>query len=136
MHTITRRTALAASVSLPLLPVASYATPVDPVIPAYRAWCDSLTALEENVKERVEDEAAYYRQWASRLALSDTVATTPAGLALQIRFTFSLWGEVDRDGKSSTSMPITSTTGPRITKGAFCAPCLPVPREWRTPENL
>ncbi len=27
MHTITRRTALAASVTLPLLPVASYATP-------------------------------------------------------------------------------------------------------------
>ena len=30
MKTITRRTALAASVSLPLLPVASYATPADP----------------------------------------------------------------------------------------------------------
>ena len=36
--TITRRTALAASVTLPLLPVSAYATPADPAVEAYRAW--------------------------------------------------------------------------------------------------
>ena len=36
MNTITRRTALAASVTLPLLPVASYAAPADPAVEAYR----------------------------------------------------------------------------------------------------
>jgi len=35
MTTITRRTALAASVTLPLLPVASYATPADPAVTAF-----------------------------------------------------------------------------------------------------
>ena len=36
MNTITRRTALAASVTLPLLPVSAYATPADPAVEAYR----------------------------------------------------------------------------------------------------
>ncbi len=35
MKTITRRTALAASVSLPLLPVSATATPADPVVTAF-----------------------------------------------------------------------------------------------------
>ena len=34
MKTITRRTALAASVTLPLLPVSAYATPADPTVAA------------------------------------------------------------------------------------------------------
>ncbi len=93
-------TALAASVTLPLLPVSAFAKPaVDPVIPAYRAWCESLTAFENVFTERPDDESAHkvahVREFASRLALSDIVATTPAGLALQIRFAFSVFGEVD-----------------------------------------
>ena len=38
MKTLTRRTALAASVTLPLLPVSAYATPADPAVVAYHAW--------------------------------------------------------------------------------------------------
>ncbi len=44
MNTITRRIALAASVTLPLLPVASYATPADPAVEA-----DRITVKEINV---------------------------------------------------------------------------------------
>ncbi len=39
MKTITRRTALAAPVTLPLLPVPSYAQPADdPAVEAYEEW--------------------------------------------------------------------------------------------------
>ena len=34
----------------------------------------------------------------ARLALSDTVATTPAGLALQLRFAFAVFGDPGYDG--------------------------------------
>ena len=99
--TITRRAALAASVTLPLLPVASYATPADPAVEAYRTWHEDLTALIQLLGDRAEDEpahnAAHDREFASRLALSDTIATTPAGLVLQIQFAFAVFGEVDHD---------------------------------------
>ena len=36
MKTITRRTALAAPVTLPLLPVSAFAAPADPAVEAYR----------------------------------------------------------------------------------------------------
>ena len=101
MKTITRRAALAASVTLPLLPVASYATPADPAVAAYRPWHEDLTALIQLLGDRAEDEpahnAAHNREFASRLALSDTIATTPAGLVLQIQFAFAVFGEVDHD---------------------------------------
>ncbi len=39
MHTtITRRTALAVPVTLPLLPVSAFAAPADPVLAAYAEW--------------------------------------------------------------------------------------------------
>ncbi len=38
------------------------------------------------------------RAWVTRLALSDTVATTPAGLALQIRFAFVMFGDLGYGG--------------------------------------
>jgi len=37
MKTITRRTALAVPVTLPVLPVSAFATPADPAVEAYRA---------------------------------------------------------------------------------------------------
>ena len=101
MTTITRRAALAASVTLPLLPVASYATPADPAVEAYRTWHEDLTALIQVLGDRAEDEpahnAAHDREFAARLALSDAVATTPAGLVKQIQFAFAVFGEVDHD---------------------------------------
>ncbi len=47
MKTITRRTALAVPVTLPLLPVSAFATPAerDPVVEAYRTW---LAAYDAN----------------------------------------------------------------------------------------
>ena len=39
-------------------------------------------------------EAAHDREWASRLALSDAIATTRTGLACQVRFAHAEFGEV------------------------------------------
>ena len=46
MNTITRRTALAASVTLPLLPATAYAAPADPAVEAYWAWRAAREAYE------------------------------------------------------------------------------------------
>jgi len=100
MHT-TRRNIIAGAAALPLLPVSALAMPADPVVAAYRTWREDLTALIQVLGDRAEDEpahnAAHDREFASRLALSDTIATTPAGLVLQIQFAFAVFGEVDHD---------------------------------------
>jgi hypothetical protein len=85
-NTITRRTALAASVTLPLLPVTAYATPADLAVEAYREWRAAYDANAASIDSGVdndtpEGQVLSNREWASRLALSDAVATTPAGLA-------------------------------------------------------
>ncbi len=118
MNTTTRRTilagaaalpllpgaALAASATLPLMPVSAIAAPgnaTDPAVAAYRTWREDFTTLIRLLGDRAEDEAAHNaahdREFASRLALSDTIATTPAGLVLQIQFAFAVFGEVDHD---------------------------------------
>ena len=101
MNTTTRRAVIAASVTLPLLPVSAFATPADPAVEAYRTWHEDLTALIQVLGDRAEDEpahnAAHDREFAARLALSDSIATTPAGLVLQIQFAFAVFGEVDHD---------------------------------------
>ena len=108
MHT-TRRTilagaaALAAPVSLPLLPLASYAQPADPAIAAHREWLAAYNANEGFLATGEEGDtpeglAMFDRVWAARLALSDAVATTPAGLALQLRFAFAVFGDPGYDG--------------------------------------
>ena len=38
------------------------------------------------------------REWVARLALSDVVATTPAGLVYQVRFAFGVFGSLARSG--------------------------------------
>ena len=79
----------------------AFATPADPAVEAYQAWREYLTTLIRVLGDRAEDEAAHNaahdREFASRLALSDTIATTPAGLVLQIQFAFAVFGEVDHD---------------------------------------
>ena len=82
--TITRRAALAASVSLPLLPVASYATPADPAVEAYGVWRAAYGVHEVFLNthddwETPEGQAVGDREWEARHALSDAFATTPAG---------------------------------------------------------
>ncbi len=103
MKTITRRTAIAASVTLPLLPVASYATPADPAVEAFRTWRAAYDANDAFLAtggddEHPEGKVLYDRVGAARLALSDAVATTPAGLACQIRFAFAVFGDPGHDG--------------------------------------
>ncbi len=104
MKTITRRTAIAASVTLPLLPVTALATPADPAVEAYREWRAAYDAYENSSKqpEALIDESFVEpygdREWAARLALSDAVATTPAGLACQVRFAFGVFGSLEGDG--------------------------------------
>ncbi len=95
--------ALAAPVTLPLLPVASYVQPDDPAVAAYREWLAAYHANDAFLAAGKDDETPegqtmYNRVCAARLALSDVVATTPAGLALQIRFTFAVFGDPGVDG--------------------------------------
>ncbi len=99
MTTITRRTALAASVTLPLLPVSAFAAPADPAVEAYRAWRAAYGAREVFLDthddwDAPEVTASCDREWATRHALSDTIATTPAGLACQVRFAFGAFGQL------------------------------------------
>ena len=105
MKTITRRTALAASVTLPLLPAAALAMPAesDPVVHAYREWLTAYGANDAYLAtgeegDTPEGKAMCGRVWAARDALSDAIATTPAGLALQIRFAFAVFGDPGYDG--------------------------------------
>ncbi len=100
---ITRRTALAMPVTLPLLPVSAYAAPADPAVEAYRAWLDAYNANDAFLAtgeegDTPEGKAMCGRVWTARSALSDVVATTPAGLALQIRFAFAVFGDPGYDG--------------------------------------
>ncbi len=88
--TTTRRAVIAASVTLPLLPVASYAQPGDPAVAAYRKWLVANEAYERSFgPPDVPDDdpvmiAASDAALAANLALCDTVATTPEGLAGQV----------------------------------------------------
>ena len=95
--------ALAVPVTLPLLPVASYAAPADPAVKAYQAFLAAYGANDAFLATGRDDEhpegsVLFDRVWAARLALSDTVATTPAGLALQIRFAFVVFGDPGYNG--------------------------------------
>ncbi len=97
--TITRRTALAVPVTLPLLPVSAYATPADPAVEAYRTWRAASGAHEVFLDthsdwETPEGQRLQGREWAERHALSDTIAITPAGLACQVRFAFDAFGHL------------------------------------------
>ena len=118
MSIITRRTAIAGAATLPLLPAAAlaaggrlgkfrqlslFAQPADPAVAAHRDWLAAYDANDVFLAAGKDDEtpeglAMYNRVWAARLALSDVVATTPAGLALQIRFAFVMFGDLGYGG--------------------------------------
>ncbi len=97
-------TALAVPVTLPFLPVSAFATPADdPAVAAYEEWLAAYDAYDAFLATGEEGDtpeglAMSNRVWAARLALSDAVATTPAGLALQIRFAFGVFGDPGHDG--------------------------------------
>jgi len=92
-------TALAVPVTLPLLPASAYATPADPAVEAYRTWraAYGVRAAFLNTHDdwdTPEAQAVHDREWDSRHTLSDTIATTPAGIACQVRFAFGVFGEL------------------------------------------
>ena len=101
--TITRRTALAASVTLPLLPVAAYATTADPAVEAYREWRAAYdvraASLEADVEDNTPEGQVFSdREWAARLALSNARATTPAGLTCRVMFALGVFGDLTMGG--------------------------------------
>ena len=104
MNTITRRTALAAPVTLPLLPVSAYATPADPAVEAYRVWRAAFVAWEGILRrpDLPDDDpamlAAMRAEWQAKVDLASMVATTPEGLAGQIRMGLGMFGEMNDPG--------------------------------------
>ena len=102
MNTITRRTALAVPVTLPLLPVAAFAQPADPVLAAHAEWQQLLRAWVALLKTNDEEcpilRAADDAEIAAQGAVANAVATTAEGLLTQIRFAFYAFGEIRRGG--------------------------------------
>ena len=104
MSNITRRATLAASVTLPLLPVTAYATPADPAVEAFRRWSIAQSAYVRSFdRPHVPDDdpvmiAVGEAAFSADIALCDTVATTPAGLAGKLRLAFDLFGLVKHGG--------------------------------------
>ena len=111
MNTITRRTALAAPVTLPLLPVSALATPADPVVTAFAEWkaldrertrvtsvFNALEAQHGPVSEQAiayENETVapiYVRLGIVDYRIAEMIATTPAGLAGQAHIALELFG--------------------------------------------
>jgi hypothetical protein len=99
MNTITRRTALAAPVTLPLLPVSAFAAPADPAVEAYHAWRAAHDAFEGSLEYGDGTDtspivkAAHDDEWTALAKLCRTVPTTAAGLACQLSFTVEVLGE-------------------------------------------
>ena len=115
MNTITRRTALAGAAALPLLPGAALAAsatlpasalaqPADPAVAAYRAWRAAFDAWERSMDhpDLPDDDpamlAAMRAEWQAKVDLASMVATTPEGLAGQIRMGLGIFGELEGSG--------------------------------------
>ena len=100
-NTITRRTALAVPVTLPLLPVSAYAAPADPAVEAYRVWRAAFEAYLVAIRTRHDDDsmvdAADRADRAAAVKLAETVPTSLAGLVAQISFMPYCYGEIDGD---------------------------------------
>ncbi len=103
MPNLTRRTALAVPVTLPLLPVSAYAVPADPAVEAYRAWRDVFDAWCDFMCHSTDDDcptviAADDAEMVAGQAVADAIATTPEGIAAQVRFAFGVFGDVPHGG--------------------------------------
>ena len=97
-------TALAVPVTLPRLPVASYAQPADPAVAAYRKWLVAHEAYERSFDPpNVPDDdpimnAAANAEWQAKVDLACMVATTPAGLAGQLFMGLGMFGDLQWAG--------------------------------------
>ena len=104
MKTITRRTAIVAPVTLPLLPVSAFAAPADPAVEAYRAWRAAHVAYERSFdRPNLRDDdpvmlAAQDADWRAKAVLASMIATTPAGLAGQLRMGLEMFGDLQWAG--------------------------------------
>jgi hypothetical protein len=91
LNTITRHTALAVPITLPLLPVSAYAGADDPAIEAYEEWRKACGTFLAALKTQYDDDpvlnAADHAERAAATKFAETVPTTLAGLAAQISFT-------------------------------------------------
>ena len=100
MKTITRRTALAVPVTLPLLPVSAYAKPADPAVEAYRAWRAAFVAYERSWdRPHVPDDdpimnAACEAEWQAKGVCANLIPATPEGLAGQLRMGLGVFGDL------------------------------------------
>jgi hypothetical protein len=93
--------ALAVPVTLPLLQVVAYATPADPALAAFRRWHPAFMAYI-TAANRPDDcpivDVAEEAHDAAMFPLFDAIATTPAGLAGQLRLAFYTFGDVRLGG--------------------------------------
>ncbi len=114
MNTTTRRTilagaaalpllpaaALAVPVTLPLLPVSALATPADPAVEASRVCRAAFIAYVRSFdRPNLADDdpimlAAQGADWAAKVRLASVIATSPAGLAGQLRVGLGIFGDL------------------------------------------
>ncbi len=87
MTTITRRTALAVPVTLPLLPLESYAQPADPIIPVFREWQETLREFERTLGGYTDLERRYGGQAeeARAFEVSDVIPASDRRSAVERR---------------------------------------------------
>jgi len=96
--------ALAAPVTQPLLPASAFAQPADPAVEAFRRWHPAFMAyITAANRPDCPDhypivDAAEEAHDAAMLPFFDVIATTPAGLAGQLRLAFYTFGEVPLGG--------------------------------------
>ncbi len=106
MNTITRRTALAVPVTLPLLPVSAFATPADPLLAAYAEWqvmrgeyeavvkeWAAVISPNESLGEAVDRETDRILDLENEIA--DMVPVTVEGMAAQLRVMAYSGGHLD-----------------------------------------
>ena len=96
-------TAAVLPVSLPLLPVSAFAQPDDPAVAAYREWKDVFDAWCEALRHSIDGDcpaviAADDAEMAAGQAVAEAIATTPEGIVAQVRFAFSVFGDVSHGG--------------------------------------
>ena len=119
--TITRRTALAVPVALPLLPVSAFAQPDDPVIATYADWqamraeylqvLANYSALERQYGNCAPEVLAYEsgpvirqtnRIMRCERRIANIVALTTAGMAAQLRVMAFAYGHFDKAADDET----------------------------------
>jgi len=84
-------------------PASALAQPADPAVEAYRVWRAALDAWGrsmDRIPDLPDDDpamlAAMRAEWQAKVDLASMVATTPEGLAGQIRMGLNVFGQMNR----------------------------------------